>query len=534
MKKKLLTLIIAVLSAVLFLVGCSDGQTTALSDVGGDVKSGNGTFLVEKGNYLYFINGENVTTSVNDFGTPVKSSLVRVKKTELDDDLSDANVETVVPKIMLTGTYNNGVYFYGDYVYYATPSTEKDKTGTVRSNQTEFNRLNLKDGKADSAIAISEDNTCQYFYAEANNKVYLFYTFTEKVDDASENKFKVVDATNGDVVYTSDAYSTLTFPDNGSKTVFFTKTAYSNELEQNESFNELYAYTAGSDKANLVLSGAGEYGLGRDGRKDLNKLQLVAERGIQGVTISLIKNTGKYVIYKIANLDSSYSSTVYYGAEIDNGTFKVFGEGDNQTVAKKLGDANEILNDALTANSFYRSLEEIYYIDSDYGLIKLDYTNPTNNDTFGAEIISSELKNLSIISLSFTENNKYMYLCNTAEGFYYRADLNASTIEAKKINALAMQTPTDFYKPRVIDDRYFIGSYSHEAFYKYVYVIDMKDIDKAKVEGEDLSVYEKYLEDTAEINRENILKIKKTLLGKMDGTDKDAFDNYLETNYPEE
>lgn len=532
MKKKILSIIIAVMTAALVLVGCSDGKTDPLDNVGGQVVSGNGTFLVEKGDYLYFVNGEDSTSSTNDFGTPVKSSLVRVKKTDLDNP-SAAKVETVVPKIMLTGSFSTGVYFYGDYVYYATPSTEKDKTGTVQNSETEFNRLNLKTGKADSAIAISEDNTAQFFYTEVDGVVYLFYTFSEKVDSSTENKFKVINATTGDDVYTSDAYTSLAFPSDSSKTAFFVKTAYSNELEQSESFSELYAYTAGESEAKLVLSGTGSFGLGRDNRQnDLSNLQLISESGYEGVTISIIKNTGKYLIYKITTLDSTYASNVYYGAEIENGGFKTVtyteGSEQKQKVAEKLGDSNAVIDNAITANSHYVSLECVYYIDSTYGLIKFDYKNGPA-DTFGAEIISTDLKNLTIISI----DGDYMYLCNTSEGFYFRINLTDTEIEKKQINALAMQTPTDFYSPRIIDNRYFIGSYSHEVFYKYVYVIDMKDIDTPKAEGEDLSKYEKYLEDAAELNRENILSLKDTLLGKTTDADKTSFDEYLDKNYPE-
>ena len=96
-----------------------------------------------------------------------------------------------------------------------------------------------------------------------------------------------------------------------------------------------------------------------------------------------------------------------------------------------------------------------------------------------------------------------------------------------------MQTSTSFYLPRVIGN-YFIGSYSQEAYYKYVYVIDMTDIDVEKEAGEELSKYEKYLEDTAVESRETLEALNKTLLGKMVDGDKDLFNDYLDTNYPEE
>ena len=204
MKKKLLALFIAVLLAFTALIGCDANKTDVLDNTDGAVISGNGSFLVEKGDYVYFINGQDATTSDNTFGTPVKSSLVRVKKSDLAKP-SEATVETVIPKIILTGNYATGVYFYGEYVYYATPCSDKDKTGTVQNSKTEFNRFNLTTGKADKSIAIVDDNTAQFKYVEKGDKVYLYYTFTETVDETTENKVKVIDATNGDEVYTSPA-----------------------------------------------------------------------------------------------------------------------------------------------------------------------------------------------------------------------------------------------------------------------------------------------------------------------------------------
>ena len=62
----------------------------------------------------------------------------------------------------------------------------------------------------------------------------------------------------------------------------------------------------------------------------------------------------------------------------------------------------------------------------------------------------------------------------------------------------------------------------------------MTDIDVEKEDGEELSKYEKYLEDTAVESRETLVALNKTLLGKMADADKELFDTYLDTNYPEE
>ena len=49
----------------------------------GEVVS-NGGFVVEKGNYVYFINGVEAYSSDNTYGTPVKGALMRIAKSDLE------------------------------------------------------------------------------------------------------------------------------------------------------------------------------------------------------------------------------------------------------------------------------------------------------------------------------------------------------------------------------------------------------------------------------------------------------------------
>ena len=75
-------------------------------------------------------------------GEVEKGALVRVKTSDIGT--KNANVEPVIPKLATTGSATNGVFIYGDNVYYASPYDEKDKTGTVRSDYVDFRSFNLK------------------------------------------------------------------------------------------------------------------------------------------------------------------------------------------------------------------------------------------------------------------------------------------------------------------------------------------------------------------------------------------------------
>ncbi len=140
----------------------------------------NGGFAVEKDNYIYFINGSEANTADNTFGTPVRGAIMRISK----DNLSKRNyssVDTVVPHIAYSGNNNAGIFVYGDYVYYATPSTEKNSDGEVQNTDLVFKRTKL-DGTdtMKNYYALYSNNSIEYRYVEVDKVVYLVYVATSE------------------------------------------------------------------------------------------------------------------------------------------------------------------------------------------------------------------------------------------------------------------------------------------------------------------------------------------------------------------
>ena len=142
----------------------------------------NGGFAVEKGDYVYFINGMEANTASNEFGEVTKGSLMRIKKADLSDAFKKDNVslenkaETVVPMLFVAQNYDAGIYIYGDYVYYATPTSDKNMKGEVENTWIDFKRARL-DGKEtmkDYFFRIS-DNAANYRFVKVGNDVYCMY-----------------------------------------------------------------------------------------------------------------------------------------------------------------------------------------------------------------------------------------------------------------------------------------------------------------------------------------------------------------------
>lgn len=98
---------------------------------------GNGGFVVTKGDYVYFTDAYIKSSSLgskisNELGSVTETGLYRARMTIETVDETDrpilTDVQLMVSKVV--GFENSGLYIFKDKIYFATPTTEKDKTGT--------------------------------------------------------------------------------------------------------------------------------------------------------------------------------------------------------------------------------------------------------------------------------------------------------------------------------------------------------------------------------------------------------------------
>ncbi len=183
--KKIISILAAAtltLSA-LTLTGCKTaykGDEFA-KDTSAVVNATNGGFVVESGDYVYFINGQESNTADNTYGEVVKGALMRISKADLAaGNYTSETVKTVVPSLFVAGTYDSGIYIYGDYVYYATPTTDKNNAGEIANGSLDFKRAKIDgteapmNGKNDYFFRLSS-NTTKYRFVEENDVVYCLY-----------------------------------------------------------------------------------------------------------------------------------------------------------------------------------------------------------------------------------------------------------------------------------------------------------------------------------------------------------------------
>lgn len=204
--------------SALALAGCGTYKGEKLNDYDYDAKAigvSNGGFAVERGDFVYFINGMEDYAEPNVYGDVVKGSLMRIKRSDLNGGRYE-KVKTVVPMLFAAQNFNAGIYIYGDYVYYATPTTDKNMDGEIESSWIDFKRAKLDGTETMKNYYFRlESNASNYRFVEENGKVYCLYEeegYLKSYDieeeesrvlaQASSYFYDTSDPTNPNVYYT--------------------------------------------------------------------------------------------------------------------------------------------------------------------------------------------------------------------------------------------------------------------------------------------------------------------------------------------
>ena len=165
-RKKVISVVslIVVLAAVAsVLVACNyyKWDSVGAGDSGANVVS-NGGYFVQQGGYVYFINGYVGDNAANDWGTPYKQSIMRAK-IGADGTIDNSSAVVVVPKSIYNSSVNGGFAVFGDWIYYATPNNDEDKSGTPSTTHTDFMRTKT-DGTVTQLIATINSRSSEFLF----------------------------------------------------------------------------------------------------------------------------------------------------------------------------------------------------------------------------------------------------------------------------------------------------------------------------------------------------------------------------------
>lgn len=270
MKKLIKSLFLALAVALMAIafVGCggSKWEGTTLTSWGA-VKSNNG-FVAETENYVYFINGKGSNTEDNSFGAPVKGSLMAIAKNDFVEGKTE-KAQIVVPKLFVASDYNAGLYIAGDYVYYGTPSLDKDSSGKIANSEMAFARTKL-DGTDTKILFTTNSLSNEYRILEKDGVVYIaYYDANDKelcVYNTSDRKNIVLSKTD-DTADTSLAEYKFVEDTSSGIAVVFTETIYAEKYYKEkaekegytratELYNKVYTYSVGSAEKTEVINGS--------------------------------------------------------------------------------------------------------------------------------------------------------------------------------------------------------------------------------------------------------------------------------------
>ena len=187
MKKWLSALcaVVLVATCLFTFTACGNKNLVESSNSTASVISNGGMLTVHNG-YLYFVNGTNTNNGKNNtYGSVTQGAICRIPVDENGniqekEDGSLPTAEVVVPS--LVGFDLGSVAIYGDYLYYSTPSNQKNVNSEVLYGLTEFRRLNLNNIKGKTELMYttkSSDDTVDFTYYTVGDKT-LYLVVYEK------------------------------------------------------------------------------------------------------------------------------------------------------------------------------------------------------------------------------------------------------------------------------------------------------------------------------------------------------------------
>jgi hypothetical protein len=210
MKKFLLFALALCLSLTSFIfVGCGASDIIL---TGGpayeEAVLGNGGMVVRKGDYIYFANGYVESGKLtekkmtNEKGSVTNGGLYRAKLVEGEDGKSKLEeVQLMVSKVV--GFENAGLFIFKDKIYFASPSIEKDNSGT-RYDLITFFSCNLDGSGLQTFYQTLEFGSgAKFSMTMINEKVYLLIFTGTKIIKVEEN---------GTAVDMADNVTSVVFP----------------------------------------------------------------------------------------------------------------------------------------------------------------------------------------------------------------------------------------------------------------------------------------------------------------------------------
>ena len=302
---KISSLLLVIVLCLMALVGCA--SNIEMPEINASI-TGNGGLAVQKGDYIYFVNGyqaaKDLVDGANQGGTQY-SAIYRTKLDEnkalvYDENGNLQNCELVIDKVC--GFEKTQLYIFGDYIYYATPNTEKVISSDSLSSNfelTDFYKAKL-DGTDRTLIykttRASDDTKYAFYKVNGSDDVWLaLYDGTALM---------VINTTNKQVKTICESVSSVAFP------AYTDYNADNNQIAKGA--QNVYYTRSGTDEENLSSGNVLCYAKFIDGEEH------IVAQGFNTYTVKLATNEA-LVYTKKAEQDYSANNYVIKYAYDANG-----------------------------------------------------------------------------------------------------------------------------------------------------------------------------------------------------------------------
>lgn len=484
-------------------------------------KTSNGGFLTETEDYVYFINGKAKNTDSNDFGSVLKGSVQRLKKTDLNAG-NYANTQTVVPSVVYanSNSLNAGIYIYGGCIYYTTPSSDKNSDGQILNGTLEFKRTTLDGSGTSSAFWSTQMLDVDYRYVEVDGTVYVLYAVSENLYGTAATNVHSVNCSTGSntiIAYNVSSYAFDT-EDATNPYVYYTMSV-PQYLGQSTTYgyNQLYMVRADANSSprEYDLTGAGNTKYINYGTHVFDGIGMLRYNSGDVNQFNYAYNSEKQ--YTVTNADLTFTikwyknGTLYYTRQTNDNNVAFYSltakdldvdkDGkvdDGWDAMEEIGKQKPLVNSNVTTEYEFVTLgEELYAVNTTSSGVTRSKVD-TEKGTIGEEVYVTDDSAGKILAVREEENlgHTYLYYSVTGGSGYtvnrvaidgtednYRKlpttlepDLTYETVKVLNLDACS-----DWYEPEFVDNKLFFASETEGmGNYNYIMVCDLETKEEGK------------------------------------------------------
>lgn len=468
-------------TSVLAFAGCKEEMYTGKPLDGyvstTDDAESNGGFAVKKGDYVYFINGSQDWSASNNYGSVVKGALMRIH----EDDLAAGDyskTDMVVPMLFSQSNTDSGIFIYGDYVYYATPTTDKDvNSGEVSNSWIDFKRAKLDGSEAMGSYYFRSDkNSTKFRFVEENGTVYCLY---EK--DGALISFNTNTRSHTTLVEGAGSYY-FNEKDKSDGTVYYTMNVPIDEAA-NESYNQIFCV---SPSASVTAYNGNSYTTSAGKTYDFSDFDMKDVAGF---------DAGNYTTYPYVNLGTLVLDGV---GQNTNGTKFSW---DDTSSATTIGGYKYTIQRAENGGVYYTKTEaegttgspngtdaSLYYVATDDVLdTTTDWDTVDGNDQATRVAYTTTNANESALIEIIDGKHYYFY---TADSKLYKGFINGN--DDDKIDFYASVSSPTLWKVDGNYLYYFQSATNGNGLSRINYTGAQTDYTNALVESDKATAYDEY------------------------------------------